>query len=330
MNIAINFDNFNDGTEEGVYIYRATAPIPDNALPAPLATLPPGAKQYIDTTAVRGTKYYYRFGVFKGTDVLASPNKTILAVAPEDTGPGPKVITMGDWDLGFFGYCPSADFISYGTLTGLLGVTAGTASFEYGWWKVAYKGKVLFVARSGIRHSLTYNDVYAAGAVFGTNDNGVVVPTGATPVNQYRPLTVGEFTVIPRLLKGSSEGKAFPASVLYPTAKIDSNEYDDILGRFALSGAFVADPAACAFGRADWMMVTAPHSNSRAEFTASLAGWTAASCLLRGLGKNTMAWQVPARAAGAVNTADFGSMAYPGLQVYGFTTAWRPVLELAM
>jgi hypothetical protein len=55
MDITINFDNYNAGVDDGVKVYRSDSAILSASLPAPLATLPSGATQYIDTTAVAST-----------------------------------------------------------------------------------------------------------------------------------------------------------------------------------------------------------------------------------------------------------------------------------
>jgi hypothetical protein len=332
MNITINFDNFNDGLEEGVRIYRATAPIANNALPAPLATLPAGTKQYIDTTAVRGTLYYYRFAAFKGTDELISPNKCVKAIAPEDTGPGPKILKMGDWDLGYFGYCTSTEFMTYGSLCGALGIATGTEVADVGWLKVAYKGKVLFIARSGIRHSVNYNELYQAGAVFGTNDNGAVVPTGATATNQYRPVNVGDFTFTPRLLKGAAAGSVLPANrFLKLPVKPASCEYDDIMGMFAVGGMFTNDPNAAMFGRMDEVLFPAMTAGSyRIDMTMSLAGWDARYVVCRG---NGLSMVVDMGSVTVRNVADLlpGYADYPDSgRKSTMYHVWRPVLEMAM
>lgn len=333
MNITINFDNFNDGLEDGVRIYRATAPIIDNALPAPLATLPPGTKQYVDATAVRGTLYYYRFAAFKGTDELISPNKCVKAIAPEDTGPGPKILKMGDWDLGYFGFCTSAEFMTYGSLSGALGIATGTESADVGWLKVAYKGKVLFIARGGLRYSIVYNDLYQAGAVFGTNNNGLVVPTGATATNQYRPLNVGDFTFTPRLLKGAATGTALPGNrFIRPAVKPASCEYDDIMGMFASGGVFTNDPNAALFGRMDEVLFPSMAAATyRLDMTAPLAGWDARYYFCRGNGGPSMVVDM-----GTVTQRNVGDLlpAYADYPDSGRKNTvypvWRPVLEMAM
>lgn len=331
MNITINFDNYNGGIEEGIRVYRDVAPIADGALPAPLATLPPGSTQYVDATAVRGTKYYYRFGVFSGADELVSPNKAIMAVAPNDTGPGPQSLIAGDWDLGYFGYTKGADLMTYGTLSGLLGVTDGTATLELGWSKVAYKGKVLYIARGAARYQLTYQSLYLAGAVYGTNDNGANVPSGQTPTNQYRPQTVGNYTVIPRLLKGMPDGAAVPAAnkADKDATQLASHEYDDIISTLVNAARSTTDTSYSTFSRNDEMHFTSL-TQSSLDLTQQPAGWAALTGLCRGMRSGT---SQPVRVA-TVTMFDTNlalkTVNYAGIGNVNTVTNWRPVLELVM
>lgn len=332
MNITITFDNFNGGLEEGIRVYRDNAPIADGALPAPLASLPPGTTQYLDGTAVRGSKYYYRFGVFSGTDELISPNKAVLAVAPNDTGPGPNTIVAGDWDLGYFGYCKSADFLSYGALFGLLGIAAGgsAALTDVGWIKVAYKGKVLYIARSTARYAQTFNSLYQAGAVYGTNDNGPVVPTGAVATNQYKPQTVGAYTFIPRILKGMPDSSALPASKADKDAvQLASHEFDDIMGMFFDAPRSNSDTKYGLFGRLDeiaylfsssWMM----------EWVQSQVGWAPGQAVGRGVRPGNVYNVRLATISVTTPALDYGTITYPGVGNVTFYPSWRPVMELVM
>ncbi|MDC8804204.1 hypothetical protein PRZ61_12205 [Halomonas pacifica] len=55
--------------EEGHYVYRDTAPLDLEALPAPLASLGPDVTTYDDTTAASATTYYYAVAAYKGSFV---------------------------------------------------------------------------------------------------------------------------------------------------------------------------------------------------------------------------------------------------------------------
>jgi hypothetical protein len=341
MNLTINWNNYNGALEDGVNVYRDTNPIPDTPLPAPLASLAAGSNTYVDTTAVRGTKYYYRMGSVKGSDVLLTKNIVVKAVAPADTGPGPQVLQAGDWDLGYFGIAKSSDLITYASLTAAVGVTTGTVGpADKDWVKMAYKGKVLFIARGILRYGIPYNTLYQLGLIYGTNDNGLVTPSGITATNQYKPLVIGGFTVLPRILQGMPASQSgIPAtsnnnSLL--TAALASNEWDDIMGAIvsttgAYSPRFVGDKL---YGSL---------TNLRDEFGAYVSN-VAISDLCQqwaGLANTSAPWR-----GGRVNSAGAGwnpgcagsivtnsttltgtMNAAAGLTIY---PAWRPVLELVL
>jgi hypothetical protein len=333
MDITIKFDNYNGGSEEGVRVYRSDAVISSAALPAPLATLPPGATEYVDTTAVRGSKYYYRFGVFLGTDEVLTKNYMVLAVAPVDTGPGPQILQAGDWELGFFGYCNSATFISYGGLVAALGLEVGNATTDYGWMKMAYKGKVIFVPRSTVRNSISFNQLYQAGAVYGTNDNGPVVPTGAVATNQFRIQDIGGFSFIPRIMKGTADGEALPTSRLEPNDTIPaSNEYDDIMGALMKVKRYNSDTTYGRFGNIEDVGVVILSSGYAVhDHCQQMASYADASLvLLRGGRRYYNEMKVATRVrypVAATQVAVTGTAEYSNYTVIG---GWRPILELVM
>ena len=190
MKIDLNWANYNGGTEDSVVIYRDQSPISDNPILPPLATLAPGATSYTDNTVTRGGLYYYRVAITKDGVTKIDKNRAIVAILPEETGPGPQTIASGDWDMGYFGLARSADFVSYAAAIDLMDpgklVGGSATSYDTDWLKIAYKGKVLFIARSIPRHSVAYKNLYLAGLVYGTNDTGAAVPNGTTPTNQYR------------------------------------------------------------------------------------------------------------------------------------------------
>lgn len=331
MSFTINFDNYNGGAEEGVRVYRSETPIVDGALPAPLATLPPSSTTFVDETAVRGAKYYYRFGLFQGTDELISPNKAFLVAAPEDTGPGPQQLVMGDWDLGLFGFVKSADFVSPGGLVGLLGITEGTTTtLDNGWMKVAYKGKVLFISRGAVKVAISFNHLYNAGVVYGTNDNGPVVPSGQTPTNQYRPQTIAGYTFVPRLLKGQPDGSAFPAVKPDATAvQAASHEYEDILSQFINSPRSTSDLSYGRFARNDVVHLPGTSSYSHSEHVQQQAGWDVTKIITRGQRLNDNITPRLTTIFQPLPTTTNASFANGG-GTYSIYLCWRPVLELVI
>ena len=334
MNITLTFDNYNGGTEDGVHVYRDVAPIPDSPLPTPLATLASGSNSYVDSTVIRGTKYYYRFGIFKGSDELLSINKVVRAVAPSDTGPGPQTLAMGDWDLGFFGLTKSSDLVTYAALANFLGITAGTATTDYDWLKFAYKGKVLFVAKNIARFQLGYSSLYLAGAVYGTNDNGLAVPSGAAATNQYKPLVIGSWTVLPRIMKGLSDNSAKPADrgITLQATPLPSNEYDDLIGGICNDPKYTGDTNYGYFGRFDADLTPALSTGQGiSDYCQQTTGFTdLTNTIMRG-GRNAgnATLSPMSLLACLVSGTSSSSALWTGsaMTIYG---GYRPVLELVL
>src|SRR5690606_4437313 len=69
----------------------------------------------------------------------------------------------------FLGEVPASEFITGGALASAIGLTAGTAhNTNEPWLKFVLDGKTLYVAKKTFRRSITWNQIHARGAVFGT------------------------------------------------------------------------------------------------------------------------------------------------------------------
>lgn len=62
--------------EDGFNIYRSESPMDTDNMPEPIATLDPNIGSYDDTTGTVGTVYYYRIGVFRGSNEIISDELT--------------------------------------------------------------------------------------------------------------------------------------------------------------------------------------------------------------------------------------------------------------
>lgn len=114
-------------------------------------------------------------------------------------GPGPQELQSGDWQAGYFGEVPSAEFYTGDRLALELGVTEGELqNSEAGWLKFAHKGRVLFIAKKSFMHSVTWEHLYARGIVYGVAGDGPN-PVG-TPKNQYTTIRHGGNQFIVRLM----------------------------------------------------------------------------------------------------------------------------------
>ena len=256
MDITLNWFSPNSGTEDGTRIYRSSSPIPDSPLPAPLATVGPGVVTYTDSTAVAGQKYYYRTASYKGSDQYLSKNRCVMGLFPSQTGHGNQTLKAGDWDLGYFGTVTSAEFITPSSLISRFGIVGtAVAQDNMGWMKVVYKGKVLLFPNRAILRDVKYTDLYNAGIVYGTNDNGIAVPNGSTATNQYKPFVLDGTTYIPRLFKGLPTDNAVTIKLVMNAnhtmlaADPGRNEWDDVIGAIAAAAPrWPNDTDYCQFG----------------------------------------------------------------------------------
>ena len=91
--------------------------------------------------------------------------------------PGNKNIIAGDNNAGFLGFVTSAELISGSGIATAIGLSAGTLINDTTpWIKYIWKGKICFYPLKPIRHSVTWDAIYNAGAVYGTGDEGLFPP----------------------------------------------------------------------------------------------------------------------------------------------------------
>jgi len=91
-------------------------------------------------------------------------------VPPTDfsTVPGVQTPTGGDSKYGFYGEVSALDFISGADLCTAIGLAAGTLqNSDAGWLKFAKGGTQLLLSKKTLRHTVSWNDINAAGAVWG-------------------------------------------------------------------------------------------------------------------------------------------------------------------
>ena len=82
--------------------------------------------------------------------------------------PGNPMLIAGDMNAGYFGVVPASELITGDALASMVGISAGTSQFSSeGWLKFAYQGKIQFVAKKPIRHSISWNDINIANCVYG-------------------------------------------------------------------------------------------------------------------------------------------------------------------
>lgn len=159
---------------------------------------------------------------------LAGGNPTVPQM-PGDTGIGPSALVAGDTTEGFFGEVPVANFINGTNLAAAIGLTSGsvvTANINANWLKFAWKNKVVLFPRGGYRTNVSWQQIYACGAVYGDDTNGFSPP--ATPRIQDARVVIGGYTYRVRLFK-TAVGDTLDLPFTMGTGRSD----DDILFKFS-------------------------------------------------------------------------------------------------
>lgn len=183
MGIKLQWDSMADQNLDAMEIYRGNTPIDSKAPGTPLATLAGTATEYEDNSVTNKSIYYYRICGVKGTERAWGANVTSGYFS--ETGPGRMVPFRGDWNAGYMDTLNVADFITPADLLAkvpALGNYGARGAFSQ-WYKMCYKGKVLFFPNAYVLQA-TWNELYAAGLMFGEAGNGQIpagTPSPATP-----------------------------------------------------------------------------------------------------------------------------------------------------
>lgn len=159
-------------------------------------------------------------------ELFLSQSIPLVATAYPNSGPGSIYLTAGNSEIGYFGRVTSAELMTYVAYRTHLTATAWTTGTDKGWLKFMYKGKVLFLSQGWI-FKATWNQLYAAGGVYGVDGPGTYPAT--TPVNQYKPVVITQgdktWSMIPRAAYVSA---ADPMPLGSP---VTDNEFYDLLFR---------------------------------------------------------------------------------------------------
>lgn len=136
---------------------------------APASALPVTADYFCpyipkDSDHVLDVTFRLNFDVAEPSPVVTPPDYSELnlpagTLEPDDI--------KGDSTLGFFGEVDSQYLITGADLITALGITEGTNIADAGWLKFARKGRIIFVAKKAIRHSISWNHINSKGAVYG-------------------------------------------------------------------------------------------------------------------------------------------------------------------
>jgi len=224
----LSWTNPNGATPITVNIYRGTAPLDRANLSGALVSLVAGETTWTDNTALRGTTYYYVFETISATDRTVSPNYQIVTVPRR--GAGPNTLKAGDYNYGYFGSIASSSFININALRTALNFLSGTVqNISPKWHKFARNGKVIYVPELLPVTGVSWTQLYNAGLVFGSNDNGPY--NAGSNVNQNVQVTIGADTYRVRLMRGYNDDyNVFPptTNVAEPVETFTC-EWDDFM-----------------------------------------------------------------------------------------------------
>ena len=112
---------------------------------------------------------------------------------------------------GFFGEVPTSELITGDDLATAIGLIAGTSQYSTEpWLKFALDDNIIYIAKKPYRHTVSWEHIYQAGAVYGTGDNGLY-PSGGNRL-QDANISVDGFSLDVTLLKGTNTDPAIYTS----------------------------------------------------------------------------------------------------------------------
>lgn len=131
------------------------------------------SNEFIDSGLLNEVEYFYM--AFPYTDngifTVDSANRDSATPSANDDKygtPGNVMLLAGDMQAGYFGTVPASEFIDGNTLASILGISVGTSQYpNTDWLKFGYKEKILFSPMKPIRHSISWNNIGSANALFG-------------------------------------------------------------------------------------------------------------------------------------------------------------------
>ena len=214
-------------SEESHRIYKSSTPMTLGMLPTPIATLGSNVTEYIDYDVIEGNTYYYRISAVRGSDEAVSDE--LMMVAEElNLGPGSQELIAGDMTAGFFGEVPTSELITGDDLATAIGLTAGTSQFSNEpWLKFALDNNIIYVAKKPYRHTVSWQHIYQAGAVYGTGDNGYN-PSGANRL-QDANINVDGFSLDVTLLRGTNTDPAIYTTAGYDMDYTHTSEWNRLM-----------------------------------------------------------------------------------------------------
>ncbi|UOL48783.1 hypothetical protein [Pseudomonas phage Astolliot] len=132
-------------------------------------------------------------GLNSANEAIGTPKTQVVTlneppVIPSN-GPGPSELIAGDASAGLFGDLSVSDLVTIEQIEALATValpgTATNRTVTNLWVKYSFNNKILYIPKRTVRGGLNWNDIYKAGFVYGTDNNGLY-PGVNTPTNQLK------------------------------------------------------------------------------------------------------------------------------------------------
>ena len=234
----ITLTNPTESDYAGTYIRYSTTTYPSNLADGQLGY--DGTGETIEVTGLTDDQIYY-FTIWAYNDqqqyyftiwayddqpqYSATPIEvqTEVMLGDDPTGsPGPVILQAGDTTAGYFGVVTSAEMgIDGDTLASDLGITQGTSQFAtVDWLKYMYKGHVRFRPLKPFRHSISWDYLYSAGAVYAT---GSTISAG----EQWMIDNDDQRTRVPQDAQVTKNGVTYKVGLMNVAGEDPTNSYDD-------------------------------------------------------------------------------------------------------
>ncbi|ANZ48729.1 putative virion structural protein [Erwinia phage vB_EamM_ChrisDB] len=235
MSIVLNWKQQPGQTLDSIEIYRYNPKdTPNPTSPGtPLVVLPGTATSYEDTSVANFKTYQYRIVSVKGTDkVMGFP---IMQGFFPYTGPGPQELIRGDWNCGYFGSLKNTEFfLGAAEINALAGVAIWNQSPVL-FHKFIWHDRILFIPDTNTHSSITWQQCYLYGIVWGTDDFGYA-PTSTANVNQRRTVIKDGYEYVVRLPRIADYGYTASSSLSSASFLRDGEWHNTFLRLFHQNG----------------------------------------------------------------------------------------------
>ncbi len=236
-------------------------------------------------------------------------SELMMMVNKADSNLGPSELIAGDPQLGYYGRFLDTE-LNGNTLAGRLGVTEGTAAnVGTEWFKFAFNGKTIYTPVKPIRYAISWNHLYLKGIVYGDGTTGLYQGSITTVQNTRLNIKGKEYIV--RLFHGANSNPC--PTALYnqvTTQGVDQSEYNKLFGNIYFQGTALFE----SLNNTDIGYSTG--NTNGVTVCIEKHSYATGAKVYRGFNGNAM------------GLATNNSYLYTGSTEFGYSSVWRPILEL--